>query len=89
MSAETKGDVAAQLGTNCNLEKTIASVCPAWRCPHHLTTSLVFFFIVLVLVLVSKARAIKEGLAPWKERVTSWYECYKDFFLSHARIFTI
>jgi hypothetical protein len=35
VSAESEGDVAAELGTNCNLEKTIASVCPAWRCPHH------------------------------------------------------
>jgi len=26
--------VAAELGTNCNLGKTMASVCPAWRCPH-------------------------------------------------------
>jgi hypothetical protein len=34
MSAESEGDVAAELGTNCNLEKTIASVCPTWRCPH-------------------------------------------------------
>jgi hypothetical protein len=29
VSAESEGDVAAELGTNCNLEKTIASVCPA------------------------------------------------------------
>ena len=34
MSAESEGDVAAELGTNCNLGKTMASVCPAWRCPH-------------------------------------------------------
>ena len=27
--------MAAELGTNCNLGKTMASVCPAWRCPHH------------------------------------------------------
>jgi hypothetical protein len=35
VSAESEGDVTAKLGTNCNLEKTMASVCPAWRCPHH------------------------------------------------------
>jgi hypothetical protein len=35
VSAESEGDVAAELGTNCNLGKTMASVCPAWRCPHH------------------------------------------------------
>jgi hypothetical protein len=35
MSAESEGDVAAELGTNCNLGKTMVSVCPAWRCPHH------------------------------------------------------
>jgi hypothetical protein len=34
VSAESEDDVAAELGTNCNLGKTIASVCPAWRCPH-------------------------------------------------------
>ena len=34
MSAESEGDVAAELETNCNLGKTMASVCPAWRCPH-------------------------------------------------------
>jgi hypothetical protein len=34
MSAESEGDVVAELGMNCNLEKTMASVCPAWRCPH-------------------------------------------------------
>jgi hypothetical protein len=34
MSAEFEADVAVELGTNCNLGKTIASVCPAWRCPH-------------------------------------------------------
>ena len=26
--------MAAELGTNCNLGKTMASVCLAWRCPH-------------------------------------------------------
>jgi hypothetical protein len=35
VSAESEGDVAAELGMNCNLGKTIMSVCPAWRCPHH------------------------------------------------------
>jgi hypothetical protein len=35
VSAESEGDVTAELGTNCNLGKTITSVCPAWRCPHH------------------------------------------------------
>jgi hypothetical protein len=35
VSAESEGDVVAELGTNCNLGKTITSVCPAWRCPHH------------------------------------------------------
>jgi hypothetical protein len=36
MFAESEGDVAAELGTNCNLGKTITSVCLAWRCPHHM-----------------------------------------------------
>jgi hypothetical protein len=36
VSAESEGDVAAELGTNSNLGKTIMSVCPAWRCPHQL-----------------------------------------------------
>jgi hypothetical protein len=35
MSAESEGDVTAELGTNYNLGKTITSVCPVWRCPHH------------------------------------------------------
>ena len=34
MSAESEGDVAAELGTNCNLGKTMELMCPAWRCPH-------------------------------------------------------
>jgi hypothetical protein len=38
MSAESEGDVAAELGTNYNLGKTITSVCPAWQCPHHTAT---------------------------------------------------
>jgi hypothetical protein len=29
VSAESEGDVAAELGTNCNLRKTITSVCLA------------------------------------------------------------
>jgi hypothetical protein len=28
--------VVAELGTNCDLGKTITSVCQAWRCPHHI-----------------------------------------------------
>jgi hypothetical protein len=38
VSAESEGDVAAELGTKCNLGKTIASVCLAWRCPHQWET---------------------------------------------------
>ena len=45
MSAESEGDVAAELGTNCNLGKTMASVCPAWRCPHHLDLKVVSRFL--------------------------------------------
>jgi hypothetical protein len=36
VSTESEGDVVAELETNCNLGKTITSVCPAWRCPHQL-----------------------------------------------------
>jgi hypothetical protein len=35
VSAKSEGNVAVELGTNCNLGKTMASVCPTWRCPHH------------------------------------------------------
>ena len=44
MSAESEGDVAAELGTSCNLGKTMVTACTAWRCPHQ-------SFIVLCYVM--------------------------------------
>ena len=34
MSAESESDVVAELEMNCNMEKTMVSTYPAWRCPH-------------------------------------------------------
>jgi len=34
MFAESESDVVAELEMKCNLEKTMVSTYPAWRCPH-------------------------------------------------------
>lgn len=35
MPTDSKLNVALELETTCNLEKTLMYVSPAWRCPHH------------------------------------------------------
>jgi len=40
MFAESESDVVAELEMNYNLEKTMVSTYPAWRCPHHLYWSI-------------------------------------------------
>ena len=35
MFVESESDVVAELEMNCNLDKTMVSTYPAWRCPHH------------------------------------------------------
>jgi hypothetical protein len=60
VSAESEGDVVAELGTNCNLEKTIALVCPAWRCPHQtrLKWKLASVRLDIVLILMQGMRLV-------------------------------
>jgi len=33
--AESESELVSELEMNCNLEKTMVSTYPAWRCPHH------------------------------------------------------
>jgi hypothetical protein len=65
VSAESEGDVLAELGMNCNLGKTIASVCLACRCPHHPITQVMPRWLVFNVALVVDAPMMgEEGYPP-------------------------